>query len=284
MVFGLEFANHRGMSPVVSCATAYLPVYQPNPESLMSLRFLPLAATLTALPPFAVVATTTLAAAGFCGDGRAVECYQKTTTPDVYKTVQRPVVIAPGHTEVVREPAVTATHTERVVTSPGRWVAEHVPAQYGTVERTVMVRPASVAYVAVPAQYRTVRQQIVVQPASYRWERRSDWRGNETMCKILVPAISRSVERTMQVAPAERVAQAIPATYHTVRQTVLAIPATVRHSYVPPTYDTLERTVVVRPAAERVVQHAPVIGVAEEQVLVQHGTTQWQPARLHWFH
>ena len=250
----------------------------------MSLRFLPLAAALTALAPLSVVATTAPAEAGFCGDGRTVECYQKTTTPDVYKTVQRPVVIAPGRSEVVREPAVTASRTERLVTSPGRWVAEHVPAQYGTVERTVMVRPASVTYVTMPAQYRTVREQVVVQPASTRWERRRDWRGNETMCKILVPAVSRDVERTVQVAPAGRVAQMIPATYQTVRQTVLATPATVRHSYLPPSYDTVERTVVLRPASERVVQHAPVMGVAEEHVLVQRGTTQWQPAGVRWFH
>ena len=56
-------------------------------------------------------------------------------TPDVYQTVERPVVVHPGYREVVRVPAVVMNRTERVEVKPAR-IYEHVePAVYGTILR-----------------------------------------------------------------------------------------------------------------------------------------------------
>jgi hypothetical protein len=146
------------------------------------------------------------------------------------------------------------------------------------------VKPASVSYAMAPAQYSTVRDTVVVQPASFRWERQVDRHGRETMCKVEVPAVTRLVERTVQVAPATRVAHTTPAIYHTVRQTVQIAPAMVRKSFVAPTYSEVDRAVLVKPASERVITHPPVMGVAAENVLVHKGTTGWQRASRGWFH
>ena len=63
---------------------------------------------------------------------------------------------------------------------------------------------------------------------------------------VVVPAVTREVERSVMVAPAGRVAHTSPAEYRTVRQTVQTAPATVRRSYIPPAYAHVNRTVVVR--------------------------------------
>ena len=125
---------------------------------------------------------------------------------------------------------------------------------------------------------------VTVRAASYRWERQVDRRGNETMCKVLVPAVTREVERQVQVAPASRVARVIPAEIRTVNQTVQIAPASTQRVWVAPSYGTVERTVVVRPATERVVERPAVIAVAEQQVLVRKSTTHWQRSSGGWFH
>jgi hypothetical protein len=241
----------------------------------MTLRFNLRAACLTAVSSLAlsalalVASSSAVEAGGFgCDSDRMAECYQKVRTPDIYRTVSRPYVIAPARIDVVREPAVRVPHVRRTVIAPGRWTSEQLPAQYAVVERSVQVRPAEVSYVAVPAQYRSVRETVIVQPASYRWERQIDRRGNETMCKIVVPAVTRHVERQVQVTPAGRI--------RTVRQAVLVAPATVRRSYIAPSYADVQRTILVRPAREHVMVRPAVIGVTEQHVLVARGGTRWQ--------
>ena len=245
----------------------------------MSLRFPSLAAVLATLSTMTLIASLQTASAGMlgCPDGRAVKCYQKVATPDVYETVTRPVIVAPAHTEVVDEPAVIAAYSEKVQTTPPRWLEHRSPAQYGIVERTVQVRPASVRTIAISAQYGTVHETIIVKPAAYRWERQIDWRGHETMCKIRVPAVTRQVARTVQLAPATHVSHVIPATYQTVQHTVQVAAPSVHHTYIPANYDTIQRDVVIRPAHQRVVRHPPVIVTELAQVLVQRGGTAWQP-------
>ena len=96
--------------------------------------------------PVLVVAVIISGPASACHPGQ--ECYEKVRTPDVYQTVERPVVVHPGYREVVRLPAVTAVRTERVEVSPARVLTHNVPAVYGTIMRREMVAPASVSYVA----------------------------------------------------------------------------------------------------------------------------------------
>ena len=238
------------------------------------------------LVPLAVLLASDQALAGGpgCESGRSVECYEKVATPDIYRNVSRPVVVVPGRTEVLREPAVTATRSERYETAPGGWIAQRVPAQYAAVARSVQIRPASVSYVDVPAQYRLVRDSVVVRPASWRWERQVDRRGHETMCKIRVPAAAREVERRVQVAPASRIRYVVPAESRVIRQVVQINPPGLRRTYIAPSYTTVARTFVVLPARDQIVRHPPVIAMTDERVLVRRGGTQWRRTSTDWLH
>ncbi len=223
------------------------------------------------------------AVAGGAGCGAThQECYEKVVRPDTYATVERQVVVQPARSEVVREPAVVMNRLERVEVAPGRFHAQHIPAQYGSIERSVLVKPASVQYSVVPAQYRTVHETVVVRPASWRWERQVDRHGRETMCKVQIPAETRTVARQVMVAGAQRVAHTTAAVYHTVRQTVEVAPARVRHTHIPATYAYVDRAVVVRPATTRVVTHPPVLGVTHQKVLVNKGGAEWRRTSGHW--
>lgn len=248
----------------------------PSSQGRAALVFIPLAVLLVCSPA--------VAGGMGCETGRSDECYEKVATPDIYRTVSRPVVVAPGRTEVLREPAVTATRTERVETAPGGWIAQRVPAQYAAVARSVQIRAASVSYVDVPAQYRWVRESVVVRSAAWRWERQVDRRGHETMCKIMVPAVMREVERQVQVAPATRIRYVVPAESRVIRQVVQINPPGLRRSYVAPSYTTFARTFVVQPARDQIVRHPPVVAMSEERVLVRRGGTRWRRTSADWLH
>ena len=222
------------------------------------------------------------ALAGGCSLSHAVECYDKVSRPDEYQTVARSVVVAPARSEIVRSAAVVETRLDKVQTQPARVTAHHVPAQWGHVERTVVVRPASVSYRTVPAEYHTALEHVVVQAESWRWEKQLDRHGRETLCKVHVPAVTRTIERRHLVSPARQIAHTTPTEYGTVSERVLVAPARVAHSVQPATYAMVERQVVVRPAHEHVVHHPAVMGVAHQQVLVRRGGHDWQPAGHRW--
>jgi hypothetical protein len=56
-------------------------------------------------------------------------------------------------------------------------------------------------------------------------------------------------------------------------------PATAERVYEPPVHAVLNRPVVVRPAGVQIFDHPPVVGVAQERVLVHEGGYAWRPSR-----
>lgn len=211
---------------------------------------------------------------------RAVECYEKVRKPDVYATVERPVVVAPGRREVIHTPAVIEPRPYRV--GPAYSIrTEHVPAVYSTVMRRQLVQPASVSYVHQPAVVQRVHQTVVAHPGGVRWERQVDRHGVERMCKIHVPAVTSTVARDVVVSPARRVAVETPAVYHEVAVPVLVSPARTRHVSVPAPYAVAYRPTVLKAASIVVVDHPPVIGVERQRVLVQSGGSTWQRSHDH---
>jgi hypothetical protein len=222
-------------------------------------------------------------AAAFGGCRENTECYQKVKTAPVYASVARPVILQPAYRQTVHTPAVHGIRTQRIEVQPGSWTAQHKPAQYGHYTKSVMVQPARVSHTVVPAQYTTVHEAVVVRSAGTRWERTVDRHGRETMCKVHVPSVTRSVARQVQVSPAHTVAHTVPAVYKTVTEPVLVSPAKTVHSYTPPMHDYVAHPVVLRPASTHVVTHPAVMGVSHSQVLVREGRTQWQPVSVrHW--
>ena len=211
-----------------------------------------------------------------CGSGYAVECYQKVRRPDVYATVERPVVVAPGHREFRHEPAVIQNRPYQVQVAPQRVHVEHVPAVYSTVTRRQLVEPARVGYVHQPAVIERVLETVVTHPGGLRWERSFGRDGQERICKVHVPAQTATIARDVVVSPARSVPVATPAVYREVAVPVIVAPAHTRHIVEPAQYAIEHRPVVLRPASTVIVDHPPVIGLQRQQVLVQGGGYGWQ--------
>jgi hypothetical protein len=129
------------------------------------------------------------------------ECYDKIRLPDVYRTVDRPVVVRPGYREVVETEPVVVVRPERV-----------------------MLQPRRVDYVMTPPVTRTVFQEVVVRPGGYRWKSSYGPYG-ERRCKVPVPPEIKVIPREVVVAPGRRVRMVSPAVYAYQNRAVAVRPA-----------------------------------------------------------
>lgn len=148
------------------------------------------------------------------------ECYDKVRLPDVYRTVDRPVVLRPGFREVVETDPVVVMRAERV-----------------------MVAPRRVDYVMTPPVMRTVMQEIVVRRGGYRWKTTYGPYG-ERRCKVPVAAEVKVVPREVVVAPGRRVRVVSPPVY-ALRERAVAVRPAQRLVYDYPPVVTRERARVL---------------------------------------
>lgn len=210
---------------------------------------------------------------------RGQDCYEKVRAPDVYRTVEKTVVVHPGSRERIRVPAMVETRSERIQVAPPRVLAERIPAVYGSIMRREMVAPATVSYVATPPVIERVHETVVVRPGGQRWEYSRGLRGEERKCKVAIAPVTRIVSHNVVVAPAGRMPVVHPAIYEKVLRPVVLREASVRHTYEPAQEQIVNRTVVVRPAMTQVVEHPPVVATERHQVFVRHGGLAWKPVR-----
>ncbi|MCC7253111.1 hypothetical protein [Hyphomicrobium sp.] len=173
-------------------------------------------AALAALLSLAAAATPAMA----CRYGS--ECYDKVRLPNVYRTIDRPVVVRPGYREVVETRPVVVVRPERVI-----------------------VQPARVDYVRTPPVTRTVLQEVVVRRAGYRWATTYGPYG-ERRCKVPVPAEVKVVPREVVVRPGRRVRLVTPPVYAIQNRAVAVRPAErIVYDY-PPVIRRERATVLVR--------------------------------------
>lgn len=120
---------------------------------------------------------------------RGGDCYDRVRLPDVYATVDRPVVVRPGYRDVYDIDPVVVVRPERV-----------------------MVQPPRVVYRERPPVVRTVLQEVVVRPGGYAWH--STWGPyGERRCKVPVPPEIKVVPREVVVRPGRLEAVALPPVY-----------------------------------------------------------------------
>lgn len=153
---------------------------------------------------------------------RGAVCYDRVRLPDVYRTVERPVVVREGYTRIYETRPVVVVRPERVMVYPGR-----------------------VDYALTPPVTRTVFQEIVVRPAGYRWESTMGPYG-ERRCKVPVPAEVKVVPREIVVAPPRRVRVVTPPVFAFRNRAIAVRPAqrfVVAH---PPVVAFERRDVLVR--------------------------------------
>jgi hypothetical protein len=208
----------------------------------------------------------------------SAECYEKVRQPDVYGTVQRPVMLEPGRTELKHLPAAIQVRPQRVEVVPGMWHAQRSPALYGTYQKHVMVQPAHVSTSHTAAVYKTVHEQVSTGDR-VRWERVRDAHGRERLCKVVTPGRTMSMARRVMVSPGHTSQTLVPAVYRPVTRSVLVKPASTHHTFQPPVHQFVDNVNVIRPATVETTRHAPVYGTESQTVLVKKGGYAWQPVR-----
>lgn len=170
----------------------------------------------------ALIATLSIAYTASPASACRGECYDKVRLPDVYRTVERPVVVRSGYREVVETDPVVVMRAERVLVSPRR-----------------------VDYVMTPPVTRTVMQEVVVRRAGWRWETTYGPFG-ERRCKVRVPAEVKVVPREVVVSPGRRVRVVSPPVY-ALRERAVAVRPAMRVVYdYPPVVASERSRVLVR--------------------------------------
>ncbi|MER9653192.1 hypothetical protein NKJ26_06710 [Mesorhizobium sp. M0152] len=147
--------------------------------------------------------------------------------------------------EPVRAPDVYDTVYEDVTVSPPGQQVDYIPAIYGTRERVVMTVPAQLSYKIVPAVTRTVYRTVQVDDGGYSWE----WRvihGRKVLCKIWRKARYERIAETVVIQPERTRRVVIPAQYDEIAEEVLVRPEQRRIIDVPASYRTVARRVLVR--------------------------------------
>lgn len=163
----------------------------------------------------AMLATVSQALAG----GRAVECYQPYRTAPVYGRVLENVEVDPGYTHVETTPAIYGTRRRAVLVSPQRVSHEIVPAVLRTEYRTVRIGGGYswewrviqgrkiLCKVWHKNRYRKIAERVVVQA---EYERR-----------IVIPARYETVVEEVVVQPEQRRAVDVPPSYQRTARRVL---------------------------------------------------------------
>ncbi|MBX3580055.1 MAG: hypothetical protein KF723_22865 [Rhizobiaceae bacterium] len=211
--------------------------------------------------------------------GKAVECYERYTTPAVYETVHEQVLLRAATSRVEVTAAIYGTRKVRVVVTPERVTYRHVPARYGYVEEKVVVEPARTVKRTIPAVVKTVHSKVKVSDGGYYWE----WRvikGKKVLCKVKAKAQYKTVTETVVVEPARVVKETLPATYGYQKRKVIVSEGYDEKVVVPAEYGYVQEKVLIEPERRRLVETPAVYETRARQVKVSDGTSGWQRVEI----
>ena len=122
------------------------------------------------------------------------------------------------------------------------------PAQFEETEEIVVVKQASQKKIYVPAQYETIEEKILVEPAKAVWKKgdgpitKIDNSTGEIMCLIQVPAVYKTVTKTVLKTPSSIELVKVPAETKAVKVNKLVSDATIDKVKIPAEYKTVKLT------------------------------------------
>ena len=199
--------------------------------------------------------------------------------PAVYKTVTERIQVAPAkkvwketkcHDKdcaveemmcLVDVPAVYRTVTKQVVVTPETTKTVTIPAEYKTVQTNELAAAASTQTVNIPATYKTLTKTAKVSDAKYVWsdsmmEKAGMSRTSSVICKVEVPAVTKTITKQVVATPATSKTVTIPASYRTVNVTKIVTPEKTKKTVIPATYKTVSKQVKV---SDQSVKWMPVL-------------------------
>ena len=171
---------------------------------------------------------------------------------------EQEVVVREASKRLEVVPATYKTVTEEVVVREASKRLEVVPATYKTVTEDVIVRAESKRMERVPGGFDEVSEQVLVTPAHSMWKKgvnivdektKKDENG-DVLCLVEVPAVYKTVSHRVPKPDTVREV-VIPAVHKTVTRTVVDQPASTTEVAIPAVTKTVTRTVVDQPASSR---------------------------------
>ena len=121
-------------------------------------------------------------------------------------------------------------------------------AQFEETEEIVVVKQASKKKIYIPAQYESIEEKILVEPAKAVWKKgdgpitKIDNSTGEIMCLIQVPAVYKTITKTVLKTPASIDLVEVPAETKAIRVNKLVSDATIDKVKIPAEYKTVKLT------------------------------------------
>jgi len=125
-----------------------------------------------------------------------------------------------------------------------------------------MVKPATTTSIAIPAITKTIKKTVMVKPATTR--------------SITIPAVTKTVRKTVLI-PATTREITIPAVTKTIKKTVMVKPATTRSIAIPAQFKTVTKTVLAKAAyTDETTIPGQTQTVTKEILVSKGGLTSWK--------
>ena len=217
---------------------------------------------------------------------KAGECYARIVTPAKFSDKTEKVVVKEASQKVQVIAAKIEMVDEKVTLKEESTRLEIIPAVYETVQEKVTIKPESSRLVAVPATFKTTSEKILISPAHTEWHngtalggtkvlnsRRSD--SGELRCLVEVPAVYKTVNKTVIDQAASTNEVKIPAEYRMIAKQVMKTPPTTKEVKIPAVYGTVKVTKLVKPAEQVKVDIPAVYNTVSKRELVSEEKVDW---------
>jgi len=213
------------------------------------------------------------------------KCYVRCKTPEVWKTEDVSIEIAPAYTKIITHPAQYETVTERVMVKEEGQRLEIIPAVWETKEISYVAKEDANKLRAIPAKFGSDSEVIEVKAASAKWEmsekapdcESSDPNDCRYWCYKPVPAKYVTVPQTILNKDASVVSTPVPGYTKTYKKRVMVKPPTTRVVTIPAVYGTIKKVVLVKDAwKEEVKVPAKYKTVSKEVLINKGGLTSWK--------
>ena len=179
--------------------------------------------------------TASAATLDYPESAEAGQCFARVVVASKPEIITQSVMVEPERTEQIYTPATYAPSKKRVVMREASVNFKVEPAVYKTVTEQVLIQAAYEEATVIPAEYETQTERVLVSPERVTWKPGKGLLGRgsvsasavnttdgaerytgEVLCRVLEPAVYKSVTTQRLVRPAETVVRVVPAKYKTV--------------------------------------------------------------------
>ncbi len=221
------------------------------------------------------------------------QCFARVLTADKLETITERVEVHPAVERQRMIPAVYETQRIRVMVKEESYAYRTVPPVYETLYEDVLIEPAREVIRKIPARYETWSETIEVEPEKLVWKAGTGLYGRDTLqtatnttegeevatgevlCRVLIPAKTRTIRHTRLLSPARTKKEIIPAKYKTLAKQVVKRPSHLERVAVPAEYASIPVEKIIQPARMETEIIPATYQDVTRQAVQEKGILQW---------